>query len=178
MDYLFLPEPLSSTKNGELEPSTLNWNSIVEFNGEKYRERIECLIVRDTTVFISFYKDGYLVPGGSTEPDKGLKYQLHEECNQEAVLKIKEPQYVCTIKRSFIDNRRNSKALFLRSRNYPNQSLSYLYIAKFNGVYKGEINPYDLDSRVRKGRFYNYFDVRDKLIPAHKYALDKYFKVL
>ena len=183
MEYLIVPEPLTPSKDGEYDSSSNTWNSLIQTSdGNKHRERVECLILKNNKVFLAFDDDEpnlYRIPGGSTEPDVSLIQQLKDECKEESKIIIDNPKYMCTIKREYTYKEgRSEKAKFLKSVNYPNTSISYLYVARFKSRYKGLIDPYKIDTRIMRGKFYEYSQIREVLIPAHKYALDKTFNVL
>ena len=61
---------------------------------------------------------------------------------------------------------------------YPEYDYYYtdVYIAKYDGEYRGHINSIDLDNKMyENGKFYRYTDVRWMLSDPHKKIIDKIF---
>lgn len=145
------------------------WNSIVEIDGKKYRERSEILLIRDGKIFISRQDDGtYKIPGGGTEPNKSCKDQCTRECQEEAFITPKNLKYILTYKDK-----------------YPNQSpnndyvghVTYLYIGEYDRKFTGNVAPTDKDSRISKGDFFEIEEIYDELIEPHRQGLMKYFNI-
>ena len=153
------------------------WNSIITFNGDLYRERVECLVVdkEEKSIFLYFKKDGsYEIPGGSTEKDRNNEDQVAAECREEARLSVK--------------NVKNTELVYLvKYDNTPDWMIPYpikwcgavnrVYTADYNNQFNGLIDELDKDTEMyRLGKFYKIEDVYKFLNPVHKVALMHYLK--
>lgn len=153
------------------------WNSIIAYNGDLYRERVECLVVdkEDKSVFLYFKKDGtYNIPGGSTEKDRDNETQVANECKEEARLSIK--------------NIKNTELVYLVKYDsspdwmklYPikwSGAINRVYTADYDKPYTGIIDDIDKDTDMyRFGKFYKIEDVYKFLSPIHKVAIMNYLK--
>ena len=152
-------------------------HSYIIYKGDNYRVRVETLIVNDKDeVYIDksdkYAKYGiqYRIPGGSVEPDRDFVTQAENECKEEVHINIKNVYY----------SGQNCVMLFSPNSNsgIPNFSykgcISYIYVAEYNGKYHGYVKVADRDDMYKTGKFYKYKDI--KWLPAHKKALEDYFK--
>jgi len=153
------------------------WNSIIEYNGDLYRERVECLVIdkEDKSVFLYFKKDGsYNIPGGSTEKDKENEDQVAAECKEEARISIKNIKSTELVYLVKYDSSPDWMKL------YPikwSGAINRVYTADYDKPYTGIIDDIDKDNDMyRFGKFYKIEDVYKFLSPIHKVAIMNYLK--
>ena len=145
------------------------WNSIVEINGKKYRERSEILLIKDGKIFISRQDDGtYKIPGGGTEPNKSCEEQCSRECQEEAFITPKNLRYVLTYRDKYPNPSPNNDYV---------GHITYLYIGEYDRKFTGNVAPTDRDSRISKGDFFEIEEIYDELIEPHKQGLMRYFNI-
>lgn len=162
-NYVFNNKP---TQQGFINGTT--WNSLIMYNGKRYRERVEALILDDHNHIFLAFKDKdrskYKIPGGSSEKNQTLMQQLQDECNEEAKIYIKDIKYIFTYTMPYNNNQYTDAPYY----GY----FAHVFVAKYNGKYLKPVKEKDLDLTIlNNGRFYDITDIFDKLTPVHKAAL-------
>lgn len=150
------------TQNGEIDPDTGIWNSLITINGKNYRERVEALIFNGDQLYIAPKGIKIRLPGGSTEPDKSFETQLQNECREESRINI------CNIKYADIqvDDYKNKEVpKWQRKLSFTYDGcITRIFTAEYYSNYDGEINDEDKDDdMLRYGRF---VDVDTKVLKA------------
>lgn len=174
-------------------PDKIFWNSIYMVNGKPYRVRVETLVFNKEGKILAVKKDKvtkygvmYSLPGGSTEPKILPSKQAELECLEEARVKLKNIQYTgITYQGTVIpypnpyENPKNEieeqkKKDYFMYYGY----IVYVFVAEYNGKYKGEIDPFDEDKKFAKAcNFYdrNEIDWRKEHIEVIKFYNEKIF---
>ena len=158
-------------------------NSYIDYKGKHYRVRVETLVINDGKVYlqksdtINKYGTKYKIPGGSAEAKCDLITQASNECKEESKLNVKNIYY--TGKYYLTNYKLGTEPSYQINYLWPlgfkyAGSLTYIYIAEYNGHYNGYIRKADRDDLYKYGKFYDPKDV--KWLPEHKQALEDYFK--
>lgn len=132
------------------------WNPIVKIKGQNYRERCEAIIFNDNNeIFMGINVNRTRIPGGGTMPNIPIEEQLKEECREEVRINIKDINYIGCYKNVYTDAH---KEIFDRRSDIENVeyegALTYLFTAKYDSKYTGDINALDKDDLINEGRFY------------------------
>ena len=169
--------------HGPGEPEV--YNSVLEWNGKKYRVRVEVLIYdkKNKAIMIkpsdkptkgAYYGVNYRIPGGSTEPGKKLEDQAKAECKEEIRVNIKNCKYSNIWYTSKYDP--NTIPEWQREHLWPIGLKYYgaiilVFTAEYNGRYSGKINDWDKDDMINGICWKSVDDV--EWHPAHRKALKK-----
>ena len=150
-------------------------NSYIDYKGKHYRVREEVYLQKSDTV--NKYGTKYKIPGGSAEAKCDLITQASNECKEESKLNVKNIYY--TGKCYLTNYRPGTEPSYQINYLWPlgfkyAGSLTYIYIAEYNGHYHGYIRKADRDDLYKYGKFYDVDDI--KWLQEHKQALDDYFK--
>lgn len=132
------------------------WNPIVKIKGQNYRERCEAIIFNNNNeVFMGINVNRTRIPGGGTMPNIPIEEQLKEECKEEVRINIKDINYIGCYKNVYTDTHREiyDKRSDIENVEYEG-ALTYLFTAKYDSKYTGEINALDRDDLINEGRFY------------------------
>lgn len=132
------------------------WNPIVKIKGQNYRERCEAIIFNDNNeIFMGINVNRTRIPGGGTMPNIPIEEQLKEECREEVRINIKDINYIGCYKNVYTDAHREiyDKRSDIENVEYEG-ALTYLFTAKYDSKYTGEINALDRDDLINEGRFY------------------------
>ena len=158
-------------------------NSYIDYKGKHYRVRVETLVINDGKVYlqksdtINKYGTKYKIPGGSAEAKCDLITQASNECKEESKLNVKNIYY--TGKYYLTNYKPGTEPSYQINYLWPlgfkyAGSLTYIYIAEYNGHYNGYIRKADRDDLYKYGKFYDPEDI--KWLPEHKQSLEDYFK--
>lgn len=146
------------------------WNPIVIINGEQYRHRVECLIMRQNKLFVAKSNIGVLlIPGGGVDKSLSDEEQVYNECKEEArilVENIKPTGYVY-LRRTGV----SESAKRLPKEQQWVGSYTEIYIADYAKDFTGFIDYCDRDSEMIRGDFRPISEIIDKLVPEWKLAL-------
>ena len=130
------------------------WNPIVKIGNKNYRERCEALIFDSGMVYLGVNINRIRIPGGGTHPNVLIEDQLVEECREEARINIKDIQYIGCYKNDYTDAH---KEIYKKVNNLENVTyegaITYLFIAKYDSKYTGEIKALDRDDLLQEGQF-------------------------
>ena len=130
------------------------WNPIVKIGNKNYRERCEALIIDSGMVYLGVNINRIRIPGGGTHPNVLIEDQLVEECREEARINIKDIQYIGCYKNDYTDAH---KEIYKKVNNLENVTyegaITYLFIAKYDSKYTGEIKALDRDDLLQEGQF-------------------------
>ena len=154
------------------------WNSIVTFSGDKrvYRERVETLIVKDGKfVFVKKKLDGtYFLPGGSTEKDLSHMDQAINEC-REAHINVRNIQST-----GITYKVQHEVPLWAKKECEVEWSgtITEVYTAEYDSMYKGQIDKVDEDPFIRSGKFYSTKECFKFFRKEHRDALLWFLKSL
>lgn len=167
-------------RNGGFIGDNGTWNSIIMFSGDKhvYRHRVETLIIKDLSeVYLRFDDKGkYHIPAGSTEKDLPFITQAENECNEEALVKVRNLEHTGITYKVVVPIPKTVKPTdnhgIQWSGNY-----NELFIGEYDGVYRKAVDEVDKDSFMAKGKFYPIHEVMNKLIPEHKEAIVNYMRM-
>ena len=154
------------------------WNPIIYFDGKKFRERAECIIFNDNNeIYMSVNLNRCRIPGGGSMPNKLIEDQLIDECREEARINIKDLEYVGVYRNMYTEAHQEiyDKRDDIENVHYDG-ALTYLFIAKYDSKYTGDISAYDKDDIIMTGRFIPMTDVIAKynIKDEWKVAIIKY----
>lgn len=138
------------------------WNSVISYNGKKYRHKVETIVFdNENKIYMRIKNNECIFPGGSTEKDVPNIVQAENEVKEEARIKIKDIKYTGV---NYIKN----VDFNIEGHDYDGCYIE-VYIAKYNGDFIGYIAPTDRDDDMyRHGNFYKFDDVADLLYGVHK----------
>lgn len=153
------------------------WNPVVKINGEQYRYRVECLVIRGTRVFLSKNPQTgeFIIPGGGVDKILSNEEQVAKECQEEA--------------RMVITNIENTGVVYVNRRGVSEKgkklpveeqwvgAYNEMYIADYVGHYRGAVEKVDQDPAMMKGRFVEIEQVYEKLRPEWQEALATRFDI-
>lgn len=153
------------------------WNPIVKINGEQYRYRVECLVIRGTRIFLSKNPQTgeFIIPGGGVDKILSNEEQVAKECQEEA--------------RMVITNIENTGVVYVNRRGVSEKgkklpveeqwvgAYNEIYIADYVGHYRGAVEKVDQDPAMMKGRFVEIEQVYEKLRPEWQEALSIRFDI-
>ena len=147
------------------------WNSILSFDqypGMIFRGRVEVLIFNDKNeVYLSLYKNGYRIPGGSLERGRSHKYQVEAETKEEARIVLGKIIYTGYSYFKFFKNKYTNCPIHWDGTH------NEVYIAYFKKWYRGKINNKLKDSFIDKyGRFIPFEYAINILSEDHQKALN------
>ena len=146
------------------------WNAAIDIDGNTYRYRVECLIVKKNSVFLTYHKNEFRIPGGSGEKDIPDIQQVANECREEARINIQNVIDTGIVR---INKYHKSSFSMLPFKYYG--AYSKIYIADYGSTYNGNIEEVDKDKKMMKGKFYPINFVINKIHPEWKKALLKYY---
>ena len=154
------------------------WNPIIYADGKKFRERAECIIFNDNNeIYMSVNLNRCRIPGGGSMPNKLIEDQLIDECREEARINIKDLEYVGVYRNMYTEAHQEiyDKRDDIENVHYDG-ALTYLFIAKYDSKYTGDISVYDKDDIIMTGRFIPMTDVIAKynIKDEWKVAIIKY----
>lgn len=154
------------------------WNPIIYADGKKFRERAECIIFNDNNeIYMSVNLNRCRIPGGGSMPNKLIEDQLIDECREEARINIKDLEYVGVYRNMYTEAHQEiyDKRDDIENVHYDG-ALTYLFIAKYDSKYTGDISAYDKDDIIMTGRFIPMTDVIAKynIKDEWKVAIIKY----
>ena len=150
------------------------WNAlkVFPFDNNVYRDRVETIIIRgNKDVFVKKRPDGkYFLPGGSKEKNISDIEQAENECKEEARIIISniEPTGI-TIKKVNDPSDNNDKYIW-------NGSVTDIYVAQYESVYKGKIDNVDKEQYIISGKFYPVKNCLKFFNDEHREALIWYLK--
>lgn len=155
-------------------------NAYVEENGEKYRVRIETLIIRNGKVLLNKtnklnqYNRYYKIPGGSIEPGLSLEDSAIKECQEEVMMNVDNMKYCGKIKYIY-----NSVPEWHKTILWPlglkyKGCIVYVFIGEYRDKYEGYIKEQDLEPDMLNSRFYSIDDI--VLCKEHRKMLKDYFR--
>jgi hypothetical protein len=153
------------------------WNSIITFSGDPrlYRERVETIIVRNgKDVFVKKKMNGeYFLPGGSTEKDLPHIDQAINECQEEAHIKVRN------IESTGITYKTQHKVPDWAKNECDvewNGTFTEVYVAEYDGMYHGHIDPVDEDPFIKSGTWISTKECFRIFRKEHREALLWYLK--
>lgn len=163
-----MKETIKPSQQGFIDPNTGIWNSMVTIDGKIYRERCEALIIKENQVFLNIRRNGYKLPGGSTERYKTIEEQLAAECREEARINIRDPKYIA----SYISYWDKPPVYLDENAKKYEGKYTHSYLAYYSSRYNGFIDEHDKDEDMYlNGKFYNIPDVFHLLRKEHKTAI-------
>lgn len=157
-------------------------NACVKIKGydKPFRARSSMLIIKDIDTVPKVYfsysdKDKeYHAPGGGwnekEEPMKAAMREAKEECHIN--VKIVKPfgerlEYYDEVRdwvKDHVDN----------PNDYWYGYYSKIFVGQFGSEYNGHVNDEDEDPEINSGKFYNFEDIKDKIYPEYKKAIEDY----
>lgn len=146
------------------------WNPIVIINGEQYRHRVECLIMRQNKLFVAKSNTGaLLIPGGGVDKSLSDEEQVYNECKEEARILVEniKPTGYAYLRRTGV----SESAKRLPKEQQWVGSYTEIYIADYAKDFTGFIDYCDRDSEMIRGNFRPISEIIDKLVPEWKQAL-------
>lgn len=146
------------------------WNPIVIINGEQYRHRVECLIMRQNKLFVAKSNTGVLlIPGGGVDKSLSDEEQVYNECKEEARILVEniKPTGYAYLRRTGV----SESAKRLPKEQQWVGSYTEIYIADYAKDFTGFIDYCDRDSEMIRGDFRPISEIIDKLVPEWKQAL-------
>lgn len=146
------------------------WNPIVIINGEQYRHRVECLIMRQNKLFVAKSNTGILlIPGGGVDKSLSDEEQVYNECKEEARILVEniKPTGYAYVRRTGV----SESAKRLPKEQQWVGSYTEIYIADYAKDFTGFIDYCDRDSEMIRGDFRPISEIVDKLVPEWKQAL-------
>lgn len=146
------------------------WNPIVIINGEQYRHRVECLIMRQNKLFVAKSNTGaLLIPGGGVDKSLSDEEQVYNECKEEARILVEniKPTGYAYLRRTGV----SESAKRLPKEQQWVGSYTEIYIADYAKDFTGFIDYCDRDSEMIRGDFRPISEIIDKLVPEWKQAL-------
>lgn len=146
------------------------WNPIVIINGEQYRHRVECLIMRQNKLFVAKSNTGaLLIPGGGVDKSLSDEEQVYNECKEEARILVEniKPTGYAYVRRTGV----SESAKRLPKEQQWVGSYTEIYIADYAKDFTGFIDYCDRDSEMIRGDFRPISEIIDKLVPEWKQAL-------
>lgn len=146
------------------------WNPIVIINGEQYRHRVECLIMRQNKLFVAKSNTGsLLIPGGGVDKSLSDEEQVYNECKEEARILVEniKPTGYAYLRRTGV----SESAKRLPKEQQWVGSYTEIYIADYAKDFTGFIDYCDRDSEMIRGDFRPISEIIDKLVPEWKLAL-------
>lgn len=146
------------------------WNPIVIINGEQYRHRVECLIIRQNKLFVAKSNTGaLLIPGGGVDKSLSDEEQVYNECKEEARIIVEniKPTGYAYLRRTGV----SESAKRLPKEQQWVGSYTEIYIADYAKDFTGFIDYCDRDSEMIRGDFRPISEIVDKLVPEWKLAL-------
>lgn len=146
------------------------WNPIVIINGEQYRHRVECLIIRQNKLFVAKSNTGVLlIPGGGVDKSLSDEEQVYNECKEEARILVEniKPTGYAYLRRTGV----SESAKRLPKEQQWVGSYTEIYIADYAKDFTGFIDYCDRDSEMIRGDFRPISEIIDKLVPEWKLAL-------
>lgn len=146
------------------------WNPIVIINGEQYRHRVECLIMRQNKLFVAKSNTGaLLIPGGGVDKSLSDEEQVYNECKEEARIIVEniKPTGYAYVRRTGV----SESAKRLPKEQQWVGSYTEIYIADYAKDFTGFIDYCDRDSEMIRGDFRPISEIVDKLVPEWKQAL-------
>lgn len=146
------------------------WNPIVIINGEQYRHRVECLIMRQNKLFVAKSNIGVLlIPGGGVDKSLSDEEQVYNECKEEARILVEniKPTGYAYLRRTGV----SESAKRLPKEQQWVGSYTEIYIADYAKDFTGFIDYCDRDSEMIRGDFRPISEIIDKLVPEWKQAL-------
>lgn len=146
------------------------WNPIVIINGEQYRHRVECLIMRQNKLFVAKSNTGVLlIPGGGVDKSLSDEEQVYNECKEEARILVEniKPTGYAYLRRTGV----SESAKRLPKEQQWVGSYTEIYIADYAKDFTGFIDYCDRDSEMIRGNFRPISEIIDKLVPEWKLAL-------
>lgn len=134
------------------------WNPIVRpYKDDRlYRERVECIIMNEDNEILSYINiKECKIPGGGSHKDELLVTQLINECREEVRANINSICYIGCYIHDFSDiHKEKFKGTLNDGVEYAG-SYNYLYVAKYDSKYVGDINAKDRDSLLSHATFNN-----------------------
>ena len=163
-------------KTGFIDNSVNRWNSLYYKGEDKYREKVETLIIKGDSVYLAFIDDNkYNIPGGSSEPNKTLSEQAVCECEEEAKIVIDNIRYFMTYDYDYTPEELKKQPRIMKSIPEDKRWIGkhiHLFVADYKEDYKGYVEKQDRDYLFTKnGKFYNIKKIFKKLRPEHQLAL-------
>lgn len=157
-------------------------NACVKIKGydKPFRARSSMLIIKDIDtepkVYFSYSdKDKeYHAPGGGwnkkEEPMRAAMREAKEECHIN--VKIVKPfgerlEYYDEVRDWVKDHVDNPD-------DYWYGYYSKIFVGQFGSKYNGHVNDEDEDPEINSGKFYNFEDIKDKIYPEYKKAIEDY----
>lgn len=144
------------------------------FGNERFRGRVEAIIVKGSMILLSMNKDGsYSVPGGGWEPMEDHGAACIREVQEEVRITCNDAKYID----SYIYQLDEPKVWVKKSIPKNKQWKSYyneVFLCKYSEEYKGYIDPVDRDNIINTAKWYNINSVYNMLKEEHKKAIDVY----
>ena len=139
------------------------------------RGRSEILIINDDKVFLSFREDGtYQIPGGGWDKVESRKQTAIREAREEVRINVKDVEYISTYMTYADKPKYWVTRKIISKKDWWYGGYTELFIGNYDSKYEGHIDYMDKDTMIHTGKFYKIDDVYDKLIYAHRNAIDVY----
>lgn len=139
------------------------------------RGRSEVLIMKDDEVYLCFEEDKYRIPGGGWNKGESHEHAAIREAKEESQINCTNVKYATT--RIDVQGSVPKKC---KDENIPEEGYWYgyftkVFIAEYDKKFSGHIDEEDKDTNmIKKGRFYQFEEVKDKLYPEHRKAIEDY----
>ena len=125
------------------------------FGNERFRGRVEAIIVKGSMILLSMNKDGsYSVPGGGWEPMEDHGAACIREVQEEVRITCNDVKYID----SYIYQLNEPKEWVKKSIPKNKQWKSYyneVFLCKYSEEYKGYIDPVDRDNIINTAKWLN-----------------------
>lgn len=139
------------------------------------RGRSEILIMKDNEVYLCCDNNRYRLPGGGWDKGESYEHAALREAKEEAKINCTNIRYVT----SRVDTQ-NSVPEKCKKENIPEEGYWYgyftkVFIGEYDKKFNGHIDKEDQDQNmVKHGKFYPIDEIKDKLYPEHKEAIESY----
>jgi 8-oxo-dGTP pyrophosphatase MutT (NUDIX family) len=155
-----------------------SYNSIVVIDGEKARNRVSCIIIKDKSVFVAINARGeYTMPGGGINKNEKPADTAKREAEEETQFEVKN---VFDSGVSFLEKESDYQdwvEQHINKKDWWKNYYTQVFVAEYAGDFKGKTAKKDLDPTVASGEFVDYKKlVNDpKFMKEWKVAISKYF---
>lgn len=155
-----------------------NWNAIITFAdkpGLMFRDRVEVIILnKNSDIYMVNYGNGkYRIPGGGIEKDRGYKYQVARESEEEAGIILGK---IFTTGVSYF---RYFNSKYESCPVHWDGTYTRVYVAYFKNWYYGSVRESVKDTEMKsKGRFISKEYAKKILSPTHLQALHNFYQNL
>lgn len=139
-------------------------NAVVKVDGERSRNRVSCIVMKGTKVYLAKDEDGkFTLPGGGVEQSRTPMEQAEQEVHEETKMKIKNIRETSI---QFLESHKDVKQWVkehVPEKDWWTGYFTTVFIAEYDGEFNGKIKDRDLDPQIKNtGKFYEFEDVKNK----------------